>query len=207
MLPLVNLHFVPDDIPGEMAVFTEPLAAAGEILEQVEISCLDRVLVIGAGRLGQLIAMVLLGTGCQLEVVARHPRQRELLTRMGISTLSEQDLGSRKYDLIIEATGSADGFSLACKYIHPRGTIVLKSTYKGDTAVNFSAIVVDEVTLVGSRCGPFETALELMSAGRADPRCLIDASYPLDQGLAAFEHAARPGALKILLTPGSKRLD
>ena len=199
VLPRENLHLVPDGVPDEMAVFTEPLAAAGEILEQVDIGDTDRVLVIGAGRLGQLVAMVLQQTGCQLEVLTRHPKQRELLARLDISTLAEDGLASRKYDLVIEATGSPDGFDIARKLIKPRSVIVLKSTYKGDASVNFSSLVVNEVSLIGSRCGPFEPALKLMSEGKVDPRSLIDATYPLTQGIAAFEHASKPGVLKVLL--------
>lgn len=204
VLPLGNLHLVPEGVPDEMAVFTEPLAAAGEILEQVDIRSTDRVLVIGAGRLGQLVAMVLRQTGCQLEVLTRHPKQQELLARLDIQTLVEDGLASRKYDLIIEATGSPDGFELASKLIKPRGVIILKSTYKGDAKVNFSSTVVNEVSLIGSRCGPFAPALKLISEGRINPRSLIDATYPLAQGIAAFEHASRPGVLKVLLKPAGR---
>jgi threonine dehydrogenase-like Zn-dependent dehydrogenase len=204
MLPLENLHLVPEGVPDEAAVFTEPLAAAGEILEQVDIKSTDRVLVIGAGKLGQLVAMVLQQTGCLLEVLTRHSKQRELLARLDIQTLLEDDLASRKYDLIIEATGSPDGFELASKLIKPRGVVILKSTYKGDAKVNFSSTVVNEVSLIGSPCGPFEPAMKLMSEGKVYPRMLIDATYPLVQGIAAFEHASRPGALKVLLKPAGR---
>jgi len=204
VLPLDNLHLVPEGLPDEMAVFTEPLSAAGEILEQVDIRTTDRVLVIGAGRLGQLVAMVLRQTGCQLEVLTRYPKQQELLARLDIQTLVEDSLASRKYDLIIEATGSPDGFELASKLIKPRGVIILKSTYKGDAKVNFSSTVVNEVSLIGSRCGPFAPALKLISEGRINPRTLIDATYPLAQGIAAFEHASRPGVLKVLLKPAGR---
>ena len=202
ILPLVNLHIVPDQIPNEMAVFTEPLAAAYEILEQTTIISTDRVLLIGAGRLGQLVATVISETGCGLEVVARHPKQRALLANRSIRTISEDDINSRVYDVIIEATGSLDGFSLACKYIRPRGRIILKSTYKGSVDVNFSRIVVDEVTLIGSRCGPFEPALSSMAEGRVDPRQLIESIYLLEDSLAAFEFASTPGVLKVLVQPG-----
>jgi threonine dehydrogenase-like Zn-dependent dehydrogenase len=202
ILPLSNLHKVPDSIPDELAVFTEPLAAAYEILEHIRIDHENKILVIGAGRLGQLVAQVLQGTGCELEVVARHPRQRELLENRNIQTISEQSLGEKKYDVVIEATGSPDGFTLARKSISPRGTIILKSTYIGEMAVNFSGIVVDEITLIGSRCGSFEPALQLLEENKVDPRLLIEAVYPLEQGELAFEHAARSGALKVLIQPG-----
>jgi len=201
VLPIANLHVVPDHVSDEIAVFTEPLAAAWEILAQVSIGPEHRVLVIGAGRLGQLIAMVLRERECNLQVVTRHTYQRKLLAQLNIQTVSVKDLDPRMYDIVIEATGSSAGFTLAAKSIRPRGTIVLKSTYKGNTKVNFSAIVVDEVTLVGSRCGPFEPALKLLSDRKVDPRPLIEAVYPLAQGISAFSHAARPGALKLLLQP------
>jgi len=201
-LPIKNLHQVPNTVPDEMAVFTEPLAAAHEILEQVNLQPGQRVLVIGAGRLGQLVAQTLALTDCRLDVLARHPRQRELLVSRKITVISEEDILKGKYEVVIEATGSPNGFTLARLAIRPRGTIVLKSTYRGNTEVDFSTIVVDELTLVGSRCGSFEPALELLASGKIDPRPLIEANYPLELGIQAFEHAARPGMLKILIHPG-----
>jgi threonine dehydrogenase-like Zn-dependent dehydrogenase len=200
-LPLANLHQVPDSVPDEAAVFIEPLAAAVEIQQQVSIRPGDRVWVIGAGRLGQLIAQTLALTGCDLQVAARHPAQRQLLAARGVRAIDPADLPQGKADLVIEATGSPGGFDLARRAVRPRGVIVLKSTYKGDLTIDFSALVVDEITLIGSRCGPFAPALELLCEQRVDPRPLIEAVYPLSNGLAAFEHAARPGALKVLLNP------
>ncbi len=199
-LPLVNLHHVPDNVPDEVAVFAEPLAAALEIQQQVSLQPDSRVLLIGAGRLGQLIAQTLSLTGCDLQVVARHPRQRTLLRARGIPVLDASQVGERCFDLVVEATGSPDGFYLARRAIRPRGVLVLKSTYPGDLQVNFSSMVVDELTLVGSRCGPFAPALRLMATGQVDPRGLIEARYSLAEGLAAFAHAAQPGTLKIILT-------
>jgi len=201
-LPIKNLHQVPNTVPDEMAVFTEPLAAAHEILEQVNLQPGQRVLDIGAGRLGQLVAQTLALTDCRLDVLARHPRQRELLVSRKITVISEEDILKGKYEVVIEATGSPNGFTLARLAIRPRGTIVLKSTYQGNTKVDFSTIVVDELTLVGSRCGSFEPALELLASGKVDPRPLIEANYPLEQGITAFEHAARPGVFKVLIHPG-----
>ena len=201
VLPLSNLHVVPAKLSDKLAVFTEPLAAACEILEQVPITRQQHVLLIGAGRLGQLVAQVLHQTGCQLEVVIRHLNQHGLLAKHGIATLTEQAMGSKKYDLVVDATGTVDGFALARKYVRPRGTIVLKSTYRGNQEVNFSSIVVDEVTLLGSRCGPFEPALKLLSSGKVNPSPLVEAVYPIEQGVTAFKHAASPGVLKILLKP------
>ncbi len=198
-LPLQNLHQVPDSISDEAAVFTEPLAAALEIQQQVSVHPNDRVLVIGAGRLGQLVAQTLALTGCGLEVAARYQRQKELLRKCHIPTIDSQNLRPGEYDLVVEATGSSDGFSLARQAVRPRGCIVLKSTYKGDLTTNFSSLVVEEITLVGSRCGPFAPALRLLEAKNVDPTPLIEARYPLAQSIPAFQHAGQSGALKILL--------
>lgn len=200
-LPLANLHLVPEGVSDELAVFTEPLAAALEIREQVHIQPTDRVLLVGAGRLGQLIAQVVALTGCDLRVLARHDRQRELLAARGIRPISEGDIEPRRWDVVVEATGSPDGFEVARKAVRPRGTLVMKSTYKGDLTVNFSSLVVDEITLVGSRCGPFEPALRLLESGEVDPSPMIDAEFPLGGGLKAFDSAGGPGALKVLLRP------
>jgi len=198
-LPLENLHRVPDSVSDEMAVFTEPLAAALEIQEQIQIKPTDRVLVVGAGRLGQLIAQTLALTGCDLHVVARHSLQQNLLTARGIRITSEVEIQPHKWDIVVEVTGSSDGFNLARKAIRPRGTLVMKSTYKGDVTVNFSSIVVDEINIIGSRCGPFEPALRLMEKREVDPTVLIMDEYKLGNGLKAFEKAAQPGVLKVLV--------
>ena len=198
-LPIANLHRVPDSVTDEMAVFTEPLAAALEIKEQIQIKPTDRVLLVGAGRLGQLIAQTLALTGCDLRVVARHAQQQNLLKVRGIRIISEDDIQSWRWDIVIEATGSPSGFSLARKAIRPRGTMVLKSTYKGEMSVNFSSIVVDEINLVGSRCGPFEPALRLMESKQVDPTVLIANEFKLSDALKAFERAAQAGVLKVLV--------
>ncbi len=184
-----------------MAVFTEPLAAALEIQQQVQIKPTDRILLIGAGRLGQLIAQTLALTGCDLRVVARHKRQQELLKARGIRIISEEEIQPWRWDIVVEATGSPSGFSLARQAIRPRGTLVLKSTYKGEMNVNFSSIVVDEINIIGSRCGPFEPALRLMESKQVDPTVLIDSEFALDDALKAFEHAAETGVLKVLVQP------
>lgn len=201
LLPVENLHPVPDSIPDEVAVFAEPLAAALEIQEQIQIRPNQRVMVVGAGRLGQLVAQTLQLTGCDLQVVARYPEQHSLLTARGVATLREEEAPAGSVDLVVEATGAPDGFALARKAVRPRGTIVLKSTYKGIVPVDFSSVVVDEITLVGSRCGPFGPALRLLERGTVDPRPLIRDRFPLAQGQTAFEAAAQGGAFKILLHP------
>jgi len=200
-LPMANLHKVPASVSDETAVFAEPLAAALEIQEQINIKPNDRVLLIGAGRLGQLIAQTLALTGCDLRVVARHTRQQELLAARGIRIIAEEDIQPLRWDIVVEATGSPSGFSLARQAIRPRGTLVLKSTYKGEMNVNFSSIVVDEINVIGSRCGPFEPALRLMESKQVDPTVLIDAEFSLGDGLKAFERAAEAGTLKVLVTP------
>ncbi|MCS6993900.1 MAG: alcohol dehydrogenase catalytic domain-containing protein [Anaerolineales bacterium] len=198
-LPPDNLHRVPDSVPDEAAVFTEPLAAALEIQQQVQIRPTDRVLLVGAGRLGQLIAQTLALTGAGVQVVARHSHQQELLRARGISVLNEADVASRRYDVVVEATGSPEGFALARKAIRPRGTFVLKSTYKGEISLNLSPLVVDEITIVGSRCGPFAPALRLLEKREIDPTPLIAAEFGLNDGIRAFQEAEKRGVLKVLL--------
>jgi len=198
-LPLANLHIVPDSVPDEAAVFTEPLAAALEIQEQVHIQPTDRVLLIGAGRLGQLIAQTLALTGCDLRVVARHPHQQALLAARRIGVIAEDEIRPRRWDVVVEATGCGSGFDLGRRALRPRGTLVLKSTYKGEMSVNGSSIVVDEITILGSRCGPFAPALRLLAARAVDPSVLIAARYPLAKVLQAFEEAQKTGMLKVLV--------
>jgi threonine dehydrogenase-like Zn-dependent dehydrogenase len=201
LLPVRNLHWVDDNLPDDVVVFTEPLAAALEIMQQVPYSNNSKWLVVGAGRLGQLIAQMLAASGCSLSVVARHPSQRQLLEKHKIAWISEAEVVTGKIDIVVEATGTPQGFSLARRAVRPRGTIVIKSTYRGDLTVNFSKIVVDEITLVGSRCGPFPPALQLLASGAIDPLGMIQGIYPLHEGLKALELAAQPGVLKVLIKP------
>jgi threonine dehydrogenase-like Zn-dependent dehydrogenase len=198
-LPLENLYHVPDSVPDEMAVFTEPLAAALEIQQQIQIKPTDRVLLVGAGRLGQLIAQTLALTGCDLHVLARHAYLQDLLTARRIRLIREAEIQPRKWDIVVEATGSPDGFNLARKAVRPRGTLVMKSTYKGEMSVNFSSIVVDEINIIGSRCGPFGPALRLMEKREVDPSVLIAAQYKLGEAVKALDHAAQAGVLKVLI--------
>jgi threonine dehydrogenase-like Zn-dependent dehydrogenase len=201
-LPLANLLRVPERIPDEIAVFCEPLAAALRIQDQRPIVPGERVLLVGAGRLGQLIALTLAPMDCRLTVVARHPSQKELLEAAEIAWIDEENVQGRGYDLVVEASGSPGGFDLARRCVRPGGTLVLKSTYANAAQVDLSRLVVDEVTLLGSRCGTFAPALDLLQRGLADPRPLIEARYPLNRAVEAFERAARPGALKILVECG-----
>jgi 2-desacetyl-2-hydroxyethyl bacteriochlorophyllide A dehydrogenase len=200
-LPVANLHLVPDSVSDEAAVFTEPLAAALEIQEQVHIRSTDRVLLVGAGRLGQLIAQTLSLTGADLHVVARHPHQKKILEARKIRLISEDEIQPRKWDVAVEATGSPSGFELARRALRPRGTLVLKSTYRGEMTVNWSPFVVDEITIVGSRCGPFAPALRLLERGEVDPTVLIAKRFPLSKADEAMQEAQKPGMLKVLLQP------
>lgn len=200
-LPLANLLRVPDSVTDEAAVFTEPIAAAVEILQQVHIAPTDRVLLIGAGRLGQLIAQVLVLTGAHVRVVARHDQQRALLHARSIHTLAEDEIEPRRWDVVVEATGSPSGFELARTALRPRGTLVLKSTYAGEITLNLSPFVVDEITVIGSRCGPFAPALRLLERGDVDPTALIAARFPLSRGVEAMAAAAERGVMKVLLEP------
>jgi threonine dehydrogenase-like Zn-dependent dehydrogenase len=198
-LPVANLHHVPDALPDGLAVFTEPTAAALEIQAQVQVGPRDRVVVIGAGKLGNLVAQTLATTGCDLLAVGRSPRPLALLAHRGIRTGTAADLPTRRADVVVECTGNPEGLEMARRAVRPRGTIVLKSTYHGRATLEMAPFVVDEITLVGSRCGPFAPALALLARGAVDPAPLVEARYSLGEGVGAFEHAARPGALKVLL--------
>lgn len=201
-LPLPNLYPVPPAVPNEMAVFTEPLAAACEILEQVTIRPTDRVVVIGDGKLGLLVAAVLRLTGADLLLVGRYPAKLAIAQAWGIATAFAAEVDARpEADVVVDCAGGPSGFALANQLLRPRGTLVLKSTYHGELALDMSALVVREITLVGSRCGPFAPALRLLAGGLVDPRPLISACYPLPDGATAFQHAGEPGVLKVLLRP------
>lgn len=199
-LPLRNLHLVPEALPDETAVFTELVAAALEIQQEIEIHPRDRVIVVGAGRLGLLIAQCLNLTGCDLSVVVRRPEPAKLLKDWGIKAVTADALKPGKADVVVEVSGSAQGFALSRSLVRPRGTLVLKSTFAGEMTLNMSSIVVDEIKVIGSRCGPFAPALRLLEKGLIDVAPLISGIYPLSEGLKAFERAAQPGVLKILLT-------
>ncbi len=202
-VPVENLHVVPANVSNEAAVFAEPLAAALRIHEQIELRPTDRVVVLGDGKLGQLIARSLAGLGCELAVQGRSHDRRgmALLRQAGIATAASGEIPPGWADVVVECTGSPAGFDQALDLLRPEGTLVLKSTYADPGAINLSRVVVDEIRVIGSRCGPFKPALAALASGRVDPLPLIDAVYPLADGLAAMEHAARPGALKVLMQP------
>jgi 2-desacetyl-2-hydroxyethyl bacteriochlorophyllide A dehydrogenase len=194
-LPERNLIPVPDSLPDEMAVFLEPLAAAYEIFEQVRIPRNHRVLVLGDGRLGALVAMTLKAEGYDAIVGGHHP---EKARRLGLATQHEKDLNAR-YDVVVDCTGSSDGFTRALELVRPRGTLILKSTAAASADLNLAPVVINEITVLGSRCGRFAPALDAMASGKIDPRPLISATLPLDDGLQALEEAAKSSNLKVLL--------
>ncbi|HYW18978.1 MAG TPA: alcohol dehydrogenase catalytic domain-containing protein [Nodularia sp. (in: cyanobacteria)] len=198
-LPVQNLHPVPDNVPTDIATFTEPVAAALEIQQQVAVGVDDRVLVVGDGKLGQLVAQTLALTGCNLLVVGRHRDKLVNLEARGIKTNLADAVIDRAFDISVECTGNPEGFAIARRALRPRGTLVLKSTYAGNLSLDASSLVVDEITLIGSRCGPFPEALQLLATGNIDVQPLIHGCYPLDDAIFAFEQAQHRGVLKVLL--------
>jgi alcohol dehydrogenase len=203
-LPLVNLHRVPAGVPDEVAVFTEPLAAACEILEQVNVRAHRQAAVIGDGKLAQLIACVLRASGLRVVMIGKHERKLRLARFAGVATAKVKSRAaqrSNQFSLTVEATGSPSGLALAQHITVPRGTIVLKSTFHGAANVETWPIVVKELTVIGSRCGPFPAALALLRSGRVDPRPLITGIYPLKDAAKAIRHAQERGVMKVLLKP------
>lgn len=198
-LPITNLSLVPDSVRDEQAVFTELLAAALQIPKQVQITPKDRIVIVGAGRLGLLIAQVLSQTGADLTVVVRRPEPARMLEKWGIKWAYAEDIAKAKADIVVEVTGSSAGFALSQSLVRPAGKLVLKSTFSGDVQVNLSQLVVNEVEVIGSRCGPMDAALTMLEQGKVHTDEMITAVYPIDQGLTAFEAASAPGALKVLL--------
>lgn len=198
-LPNQNLHIVPDNISTDAATFTEPIAAALEIQEQINITPDRRVLVVGDGKLGQLVAQTLALTGCNLLVIGRHRDKLANLEARGIKTGLVEAVTDKTFDIAVECTGNSSGFTIARNALRPRGILVLKSTYSANLNIDISAIVVDEITLIGSRCGPFAKALALLSQNAVDVNNLICDRYPLTAGLAAFARAKERGAMKVLL--------
>jgi threonine dehydrogenase-like Zn-dependent dehydrogenase len=199
-VPQANLHPVPDSLPDDIAVFTEPVAAAFQIPAQLPVRGTDRVIVLGDGRLGNLCAQVVAGFSDHLLVVGKHPEKLALLANRGIATtLLSGDLPERMADIVVDCTGSESGLPTALKLVRPRGTIVLKTTVAGAQTMAYAPFVIDEITLVGSRCGPFDQALDALEAGRVDVRPLVSDRFPLSEGVRALERAQSKGVLKVLL--------
>jgi threonine dehydrogenase-like Zn-dependent dehydrogenase len=200
-LPVRNLHVVPSNVSDEEAVFTEPLAAAFEILEQVQVNPGDEVLVLGDGKLGNLCAQVLRLTGAHVTALGKHEDKLKLIKRSGVRTMLLSDWRPKQFDVVIEATGSPSGLELGMRAVRPRGTLVLKSTIAGEHQVSLAPLVINEMTVVGSRCGPFTPALVALQEKSVSVTPLIERIYPLTEGLEAIAHGARRGARKILLQP------
>ena len=200
-LPLENLLHVPDDVSDEVAVFTEPLAAAVRVTEQVAIQTGMKVAVIGPGRLGLLVGQVLKEAGAAVTVLGRSEASLQTPAELGLAAGLADDAADEDYDLVVEATGNDAGLAHALRLVRPLGTVVMKSTYVGKANVDLTKLVVGEITVIGSRCGPFRPALGLLKRGAILVEPLIEAEYALSQGEAALGHAARPGVRKVLLRP------
>jgi threonine dehydrogenase-like Zn-dependent dehydrogenase len=201
ILPQENLLTVPDDVPDATAVFTEPLAAALRIREQITVAPSTSAAVVGPGRLGLLIGQVLALAGTRVTMIGRRKGSLELPAKMGLMTGLVDDFPDNAFDLVVEATGNEAGLIKSLRLVRPLGTLVLKSTFAGETTVDLSKIVVAEINVVGSRCGPFGPALRLLSSQAIDVEPMIEAEYPLSEGIKAFEHASSPGVRKVLLRP------
>ena len=203
-LPARNLIEIRDRISDQEAVFAEPLAAACQILDQIMISPASRVALIGDGKLAQLVARVIATTGCELTVIGKHTSKLELLSSIASSTMLLGEMGKSgrgSYDIVVEASGSESGLTLAIELVKPKGTIVLKSTFHGAVSIEAWRVVVNEVHILGSRCGRLSRAVELLEAKAVDLEGLIADEFPLEDGLTAMAVAAQPGVLKVLLRP------
>jgi threonine dehydrogenase-like Zn-dependent dehydrogenase len=202
-LPLVNLLPVPDEIPDERAVFTEPLAAACGILERVSITEDTRVAVIGDGKLGLLCAQVLAAMEAEVTLIGKHKNKLAIAERRGIETNTIDKAQQRKgeFDVVVEASGSPTGFATAVELLHPRGVLVLKSTFHGATEIEAAPLVVNEISVVGSRCGRFAPALELLKQNVIDVDSLISDEFALSDGVSAMRRAAERDVMKVLLRP------
>jgi threonine dehydrogenase-like Zn-dependent dehydrogenase len=204
-LPASNLHAIPSSLDDPTAVFVEPTAAACRVIEQVPIGPATRAVVVGAGRLGLLVAQVLRAHSARVTVVARSDPGRSVAAALGLDVVSPDSARAslpRQFDVAVDATGDPAGFTAAAALVRPRGTIVIKSTIHGDTPVAFSPLVVDEITVVGSRCGPFDRAIDLLSTGRVDVKPRVAGAYALERFAEAFEVAKR--GLKAILLPAAR---
>lgn len=199
-LPAINLHAVPDNVDNDQAVFVEPLAAAFQVCKQVRIEPRTWVTVLGDGRLGLLVAQVLRNTGCPVRVIGKHPEKLALCEKWQIRSRLLSEIAPRHdQDVVIDCTGSAAGFELATQLVRPRGTIVLKSTVAQGKPLNLAPVVIDELTIIGSRCGPFREALTALSEKSVDVISLISRRMKLEQGVEALDVAQRSDVLKVLL--------
>jgi threonine dehydrogenase-like Zn-dependent dehydrogenase len=199
-LPLDNVHEVSENISDEEAVFTEPLAAAFEITRQIQIKPENKILVMGDGKLGLLISFVLGLSNSNLTLVGKHKKKLKIAEDRDTKTVLLSDLNIRKdFDIVVDATGSADSFETALKLVKPRGIIVLKSTVAENKEMNLSPVIIDEITVIGSRCGPFEPALDLLSKKLINVRPLITEVFPFSKAKEAFERAMEKDSLKVII--------
>ncbi len=200
-LPERNLHVVPDNISLDAAVFVEPLAAACEILDQVPLEQGTAVAVLGDGKLGLLVAQVLQAHGCRVNQFGKHPDKLRISSVRGVVTeVIGAHLPRAAFPFVVDATGSRDGLRSAIEMVEPRGSVIMKSTVHGDVPLDTAPVIVNEISLIGSRCGRFEPALELLERGTVDVAPLVSERMPLARATAAFARAAQPGVLKVLLT-------
>jgi threonine dehydrogenase-like Zn-dependent dehydrogenase len=202
-VPVANLHRVPDTVPDERAVFAEPLAAAFEILAQIEVEAGQRCIVLGDGKLGLLVAQVLHAAGANVTALGHHEAKLAVLARRGIATAHAKAFMGEAAPLVVEATGSLAGFRRAVQLTRPRGTLVLKSTVSAHEPLDLAPLVIHEITLVGSRCGPFPPALRALESGDVEVDALVAACLPLAQAESALARAAAPGVLKVLVECGA----
>jgi 2-desacetyl-2-hydroxyethyl bacteriochlorophyllide A dehydrogenase len=201
-LPSVNLHPVPDSVSTDAAVFTEPLAAALDIVERLAPKASSRVLVVGAGKLGQLVCRVLAASGAQVVAIGRNADKLARLDGVAESTVRAEDIEPRSFSMAVECTGNPAGLPIALGALKPQGTLVLKSTYPQALNIDMGPVVVDELRLVGSRCGPFDSALTMLEEQQVDVESLIDGRFALADGVEAFAYSRSPGVLKVLLEMG-----
>jgi len=200
-LPSENLHALPDSIDDDQATFIEPLAAAFQVLKQIKLDGRKWVTVLGDGRLGLLVAQVLQTAGVPVRVIGKHTGKLALCEKWGIRSRLLDDIVPRHdQDVVIDCTGSAEGFQLALQIVRPRGTLVLKSTFAAGKPLNLAPVVVDEVSIVGSRCGPFKEAIRALAQKQVDVVSLISRRMKLEQGMEAMQLAGKSGVLKVILT-------
>ena len=198
-LPVRNLHEIPDSISDEEAVFVEPLAAAYEIVDQVTMSSSDNICVLGDGKLGLLVAQALASAGSNLTAVGNHKDKLSILEEMGINTSLSSAFNDREFDIVIDCTGSPGGIKRALEMVRPRGKIVLKTTAAKESQIDLNQFVINEISLIGSRCGPFPEAIEAIRSGKIALKPLISARFPLEEGIKAFHYAAGKDTLKVIL--------
>jgi threonine dehydrogenase-like Zn-dependent dehydrogenase len=199
-LPAVNLHAVPKNVDNDQAVFAEPLAAAFQILKQIQLDGRKWVTILGDGRLGLLCAQVLRNCGCPVRMVGKHPEKLALCEKWGVRSRLLADISPRHdQDVVVDCTGSAEGMELAMQIVRPRGTIVLKSTAAKGKAINLAPLVIDEIQVIGSRCGPFREAIKALAEKSVDVVSLISKRMKIEQGVEAMQYAGRAGILKVLI--------